>query len=42
MTTMSKKAYFDLSDDIFDKYKNKCHRTNKMKPIHVKPGSYAE
>ena len=42
MTTMSKKAYFDLPDDSFDKYKNKYHRTIKMKPIHVKPGSYAE
>ena len=33
MTTMSKKAYFDLPDDIFDKYKNKYHRTIKMKPF---------
>ena len=42
MTTMSKKAYFDFPDDIFDKYKNKYHRTIKVKPIHVKPGSYVE
>ena len=39
---MSKNVYFDVLDDIVDKYKNTYHRTIKMKPIDVKSNSYAE
>ena len=39
ITGVSKNVYLD---DIVDKYNNTCHRTIKMKPIDVKPGSYAE
>ena len=39
---MSKNVYFDVLDDIVDKYKNTYHRTIKMKPIDVKSTSYAE
>ena len=42
MTAVSKNVYFDVSDDIVDKYNNKFHRTIKMKPIDVKCDSYAE
>ena len=39
ITGVSKNVYLD---DIVDKYNSTCHRTIKMKPIDVKPGSYAE
>ena len=42
MTAISKKFYFDVLDDIVDKYNNKVHKTIKMKPIDVMGGSYAE
>ena len=42
MTAVSKKIYFDVLDDIFDKYNNTYHRTIKMKPIDNKSNSYAE
>ena len=42
MTAVSKNVYFDVLDDIFDKYNNTYHRTIKMKPIDVKSNSYAE
>ena len=41
MTAVSKNVYFDVLN-IIDKYNNTYHRTVKMKPIDVKPGSYAE
>ena len=34
--------YFDVLDDIVNKYNNKAHRTIKMKPIDVTDNAYAE
>ena len=42
MTTVSKNVYFDVLDDIVNKYNNTVHRTIKMKPIDITPDSYAE
>ena len=42
VAAISKNVYFDVSDDIVNKYKNTVHRTIKMKPIDVKSDSYAE
>ena len=42
MTAVSKNVYFDVLDDIVDKYNSTYHRTIKMKPIDVKSDSYAE
>ena len=42
MTAISKNVYFDLLDDIVDKYNNTVHITIKMKPIDVTDDSYAE
>ena len=42
MTAISKNVYFDVFDDIVDKYNNTYHRTIKMKPINVKSDSFAE
>ena len=36
MTAISKNVYFDVLDDIVDKYNNTYHSTIKMKPIDVK------
>ena len=36
MTAISKNVYFDVLDDIIDKYNNTHHRTIKMKPTDVK------
>ena len=36
MTAISKNVYFDVLDDIVNKYNNKVHRTIKMKPTDVK------
>ena len=41
MTAISKIVYFDVLDDIVNKY-NTVHRTIKMKSIDVKDDSYAE
>ena len=38
----SKNVYFDVIDDIFDKYNNTVHRTIKMKPIDIWGDSYAK
>ena len=32
MTAVSKNVYFDVLDDIVNKYNNAVHRTIKMKP----------
>ena len=32
-TAVSKSVYFDVLDDIVNKYNNTVHRTIKMKPI---------
>ena len=42
MTAVSKNVYFDVLDDIVNKYNNTVHRTIKMKPINVTSDSYAE
>ena len=42
MTTISKNVYFDVLDNIVNKYKNTVHKTIKMKPIDVTSDSYAE
>ena len=42
MTAVSKNVYFDVLDDIVNKYNNTFHRTIKMKAIDVKSDSYAE
>ena len=42
MTAISRNIYFDVLDDIVNKYNNTVHRTIKMKPIEVMDGYYAE
>ena len=42
MTVISKNVYFDVLDNIVDKYNNTVHRTIKMKPINVADNSFAE
>ena len=42
MTAISKKVYFDILNDIVDKYNNTYHNTIKMNPIDVKEYSLAE
>ena len=42
MTAVSKNVCFGVLDAIVDEYNNKYHKTIKMKPIDVKPDSYAE
>ena len=42
MTDISKNFYFDVLDDIVDKYNNTVHKTIKMKPIDVTVDSYNE
>ena len=42
MTVISKNVYFDVLDDIVDKYNNTYHKTIKMKPVDVGDDSFAE
>ena len=42
MTAISKNVYFDVWDDIVNKYNNTVHRTIKTKPIDVTGDYYAE
>ena len=42
VTGISKNVYFDVLDDIVNKYNNTVHKTIKMKPIDVTSDSYAE
>ena len=42
MTAISKNIYFDVLDDIVNKYNNTVHKTIKMKPIDVTDDSYDE
>ena len=42
MTAISKNIYFDVLNDIVDKYNNTVQRTIKMKPIEVVGDYYAE
>ena len=42
MTASSKNVYFDVLDDIINKYNNTVHRTIKMKSIDIKGDYYIE
>ena len=42
MAAISKNVYFDVLDDIVNKYNNTVHRAIKMKPIDVTDDPYAE
>ena len=42
MKTISKNVYFDVLDDIVDKYNSTYHKTIKMKPVDVEDNSCAE
>ena len=42
MTAISKNVYFDVLDNIANKYNNTVHITIEMKPIDVTTDSYAE
>ena len=42
MTAISKNVYFDVLNDIVNKYNNTIYRTIKMKPIDVADDSFAE
>ena len=42
MTTISKYVYFDVLDDIVNKYNNTYHKSIKMKPADVGDDSFAE
>ena len=41
-TTVSKNVYFEVLDDIVNKYNNTFDRSIEMKPIYVKSNSYAK
>ena len=42
MTAISKNVYFNVLDDIVNKYNNTAHRTIKIKPIDVTNDSFVE
>ena len=42
MTAISKNVYFNVLDDIVNKYSNTVHRKIKMKPIDFTSDCYAE
>ena len=42
MTVISKSVYYDVLDDIVNKYNNTVHKTIKMKPIDITCDSYAK
>ena len=42
MRAISKNVYFDLLDDIVNKYNDTVHRTIKMKPTDVKDNTYVD
>ena len=42
LTAISKNVYFDVLDDIVNKYNSTIHKTIKMKPIDVTDDSFAE
>ena len=42
ITTISKNVYFDVLDDIANKYNNTVHRTISMKLINVKDNTYVD
>ena len=42
MTAISKNLYFDVLDNIVNKYNNTAQRTVKIRPIEVTDDYYAE
>ena len=42
MTAISKNVYFNVLDDIIDKYNNTYHKTIKTMSVDVKNDSFAE
>ena len=42
MAAIQQNIYFDVLDDIVDKYSNTVHKTIKIKPIEVTGDYYAE
>ena len=42
VTAISKNVYFDVLDNIFDKYNKTVHKAIKIKPIDVMGDSYAK
>ena len=42
MTTIGKNVYFNVLDDIVDKYSNSFHSSIKMKPKDVNDDSFVE
>ena len=42
MTDISKYVYFDVFNDIVNKYNNTVHKTIKMKPVDVTDNSNTE
>ena len=42
MTAVSKNVYYDVLDDIVDKYNNTYHKTIEMKPVDIKNYSFVE
>ena len=42
LAAISKDVYFDVLDDIVNKYNNAVHKTIKMKPIDATDNSYAQ
>ena len=42
ITAILKNVYFDVLDDVVDKYNSTVHKTIKIKPIDFTPDSYAE
>ena len=42
MTAISKNVYFDMLDDIVNKFNNTVHKTIKIKPIDIADDSCAE
>ena len=42
MTAFSKNVYFDVLDDVVNKYNNTVHTTIKMKPIDITDDYYSE
>ena len=42
ITAIQQNIYFDVLDDIVDKYNNTVHKTIKMKPIEVTDDYYAK
>ena len=42
MIAISKNVYFDVLDDIVNKYNNTVHRTIKIKPMVIKDDTYVD